>query len=144
MVQQLSAECFEPIHAQMEHKEGDKVTLKDIPDLTDVPNYRSTITIFKHFRDFETYLSQCYGVEGFPLDYDVKTRLASAHWGDSEAPRPRPGGKEPIPDFSNFKESNYQCHRFTHIIDPKYEGMVRLHNRLSWLSTRPGSMQIAA
>lgn len=72
----------------MERKEEGKVTLKDIPDLTDVPTYRSTITISKHFNDFETYLSQRYGVEGFPLDYVVRTILASASWGDFEYPWP--------------------------------------------------------
>ena len=66
MIKQLSNDHFKPIHAQMEHKEEGKVTLQDIPDLTDVPTYRSTITMSKHFRDFKTYLLQCYGVEGFP------------------------------------------------------------------------------
>jgi hypothetical protein len=66
MVQELSAECFEPIHAQMDHKEEGKVTLKDIPDLTDVPNYRSTITMFKHFRDFETTCLSAMGLRAPP------------------------------------------------------------------------------
>ena len=40
----------------MEHEEEGKVTLKDILDLTDVPTYRSTITMLKHFCDLEMYL----------------------------------------------------------------------------------------
>ena len=45
----------------MEHKEEGKVTLKDIPDLTNVPTYRSTITMSKHFCDFER---TCLSVTG--------------------------------------------------------------------------------
>ena len=71
MIKQLSNDHFEPIHAQTERKEECKVTLKDIPDLTNVLTYQSTITMSKHFHDFETYLSQHYAVEGFPLDYAV-------------------------------------------------------------------------
>lgn len=65
MIEQLSNNLFEPISAQRERKKEGKVSLKDIPDLTDVPTYRSMITMLKHFRDFETYLSQHYGV-GIP------------------------------------------------------------------------------
>ena len=66
MIDQLSNSHFEPIHAQMECEEEHKVTLKDIPDLTNVPTYQSTITMSKHLRDFKTHISQHYGVEGFP------------------------------------------------------------------------------
>ena len=82
MIEQLSNDCFKPICAQIEQKKEGKVSLKDILDLTDVPIYRSTITMLKHFRDFETYLSQRYGVEIFPLDYIAWTTLVSASRGD--------------------------------------------------------------
>ena len=125
MIELLTSEHFEPIRAQMEREEEGKVTLKAIPDLSDVPTYRSTVTMSKHFRDFETYLSQHYGVEGFPLDYVVRSSLARVSWGDFETPRPRPGGKEPMPDFFKFEESDYQCRRLAPILDPEYEGTVR-------------------
>jgi hypothetical protein len=53
----------------MEREEEGKVTVKMIRDLTDVPKWkdRGLTSTSKHFRDFETYLSQHYGVEGFPL-----------------------------------------------------------------------------
>jgi len=64
---------FEAIRAQMEREEEGKVTVKIIPDLTDVPKWkdRGSMSMSKHFRDFETYLSQHYGVEGFPLYWVV-------------------------------------------------------------------------
>ena len=54
----------------MECEEEGKMTIKKIPDLTDVPKWkdRGSTSMLQHFRDFETYLSQHYGVEGFPLD----------------------------------------------------------------------------
>ena len=79
MIQQLLALHFELICVQMELKEEGKITLKDILDLTTVLTYQSTIAMSKHFHDFETYLSQYYGVEGFPLNYIVRMSLASAH-----------------------------------------------------------------
>lgn len=59
MIEHLSKEHFEAIWAQMEQEEEGKITLKSIPDLTDVPVYRSSVTMLKHFHNFETYLSQC-------------------------------------------------------------------------------------
>ena len=66
MVSLLTKEHFEAIRVQMEREEEGKVTLKSIPDLTDVPVYQLSVTMSKHFHNFETYLSQRYGVEGFP------------------------------------------------------------------------------
>ena len=65
----LHQEHFESIHTQMEHEEEGKVTIKIIPDLTDVPKWkdRGSTTMSTHFRELETYLSHHYGVEGFPL-----------------------------------------------------------------------------
>ena len=64
---------FKAIRAQMEREEEGKVTIKMIPDLTDVPKWKDhgSTSMSKHFRDFETYLSWHYGVEGFPLDWVV-------------------------------------------------------------------------
>jgi hypothetical protein len=54
----------------MERKEEGKITIKMIPDLTNIPKWkdRGQNMMSKHFRDFETYISQYYGVKGFPLD----------------------------------------------------------------------------
>ena len=73
MIECLSKEHFEVIMVQMEQEEEGKVTLKMIPDLMDVPVYQASVTMSKHFCNFKTYLSQCYGVENFPLDYVVQS-----------------------------------------------------------------------
>jgi hypothetical protein len=64
-------------------KEG-KVTIKMIPDLTDVPKWkdRGSTSMSKHFRDFETYLSQHYGVKRFPLDWVVQPDIRPVFWVD--------------------------------------------------------------
>ena len=61
------------VSTQMECEEEGKVTIKMIPDLTDVPKWKDhgSTSMSKNFRDFKTYLSQHYGVEGFPLDWVV-------------------------------------------------------------------------
>jgi hypothetical protein len=62
----------------MECEEEGKVTIKMIPDLTDIPkwNDRGSTSMSKHVSDFETYLSQQYGAEGFPLGYVIWPKLA--------------------------------------------------------------------
>ncbi len=61
----------------MEREEEGMVTINMISDLTDIPWWKDhgLTSMSKHFRDFETYLSQHYGVEGFPLDRVVQTNL---------------------------------------------------------------------
>ena len=63
-VKVIRKQHFKPIHAQMEHEEEGKITIKDIPELMDMFMH---ISMCKHFSDFETYLSQNYEVDGFPL-----------------------------------------------------------------------------
>jgi len=70
-------EHVEPIHAQMECDEEGKATIMDIPILTDVPKYKAHTSMSKCFRDFETYLSQHYGVEGFPFNNAVHPEIAA-------------------------------------------------------------------
>jgi hypothetical protein len=51
------------------------VTIKMIPELTDVPKWKdhgTAASMSKHFRVFETYLSHHFRVEGFPLDWVVR------------------------------------------------------------------------
>jgi hypothetical protein len=49
----------------MEREEEGKITGRMIPELTNIPKWkdRGQNTMSKHFRDFETFLSQPYGVE---------------------------------------------------------------------------------
>ena len=72
-------------------------------------------------------------IEGFPLDYVIMSSLASAHWGDFKTPWRQPGGKEQMPNFFKFEESDYQCPRFAPILDLDYEGTVRAAPDLSRL-----------
>ncbi len=66
----------------MECKEEGKVTIKMIPDLTDFPKWKDQghTSISKHFHNFETHLSQHYGVKGFPLDWVVQSKLPTSCW----------------------------------------------------------------
>jgi hypothetical protein len=68
----------------------------------------------KHFRDFETFLSQHYGVDGFPLDWVVRPNLPAITWGSVTTPRAQSEGKKP--DFFCFQETNYICRNFMHIV----------------------------
>lgn len=61
----------------------------------------------KHFRDFETYLSQHYGVEGFPLDWVVRPSIKPAYWPDPIAEGDKPRGR--LPDFFKFEETDHLC-----------------------------------
>jgi hypothetical protein len=47
----------------MEFEEEGKVTIRMIPDLTDVTKWkdRGSTSMSKHFRDFKTYLSALWG-----------------------------------------------------------------------------------
>ncbi len=66
MIKFLKKEHFELMHAQMECKEHSKILLKSVSELTDILTYKSTMSMSKHIRYFESYLSTHYGVEGFP------------------------------------------------------------------------------
>jgi hypothetical protein len=76
-ISRLRPKHFESIRAQMEHEEEGNITVKMIPDLTDVPKWKDcgSTSMSKHFRVFETYLSQHYGVEGSSLDWVVRSSL---------------------------------------------------------------------
>jgi hypothetical protein len=51
----------------MEHEEEVKISVKDIPDLTDVPKYKAHVSMSKHIRDFETYCHNIMGSRDSPL-----------------------------------------------------------------------------
>lgn len=105
----LRPQLFEAIRAQMEREEEGKVTVKMIPDLTDIPKWkdRGSTSMSKHFRDFETYLSQHYGVEGFPLDWVVRPSLRPLFWADLNTPQAEQQGLRP--DFFKFEETDHRC-----------------------------------
>ena len=76
MISFLKKEHFEPMHVQMVHEEHDKISFTSVSELKDVPMYKSIMSMLKHICNFESYLSTHYGVEGFPLDYIVRPKLA--------------------------------------------------------------------
>ena len=108
-INSLRPQHFESIRAQMEREEEGKVTIKMIPDLTDIPKWkdRGSTSMSKHFRDFETYLSQHYGVEGFPLDWVVRPNLKPVFWVDLTSLQAEQRGLRP--DFFKFEETDHRC-----------------------------------
>ena len=100
----------------MEREEERKITIKMIPDLTNIPKWkdRGHNMMSKHSGDFETYLSQHYGVDGFPLDWVVQPNLPAITWGSVMTPQAQSEGKKP--DFFCFQETDYICRNFTHIV----------------------------
>ena len=84
MITLLKKDHFEPIKAQMLREENGKVALKDIGELTDIPKFKTTTSMSKHIREFETFLLNKYGVDGFPLDYVLQPKLVNILWSDLE------------------------------------------------------------
>jgi hypothetical protein len=108
-ITRLRPQHFEPIRAQMECEEEGKVTIKMIPNLTDVPmwNDSGSTSMSKHFRVFEAYLSWDYGVEGFPLDWIVRSSLQPVYWSNVMTLNAQQRGLRP--DFFQSKEMDHQC-----------------------------------
>ena len=48
MIYFLKKEHFEPMRMQMKHEEHGKISLKSISKLTDIPMYKSTMSMLKH------------------------------------------------------------------------------------------------
>jgi hypothetical protein len=90
--------------------------IKMMPELTDIPKWKDCgqNTMSNHFRDFEMYLSQHYGVKGFPLDWVVRPNLPAITWGSVTTACTQSKGKKP--DFFFCQETNYICRNFTHIV----------------------------
>jgi hypothetical protein len=65
---------FEVIRAQREKEEGRRTLLKDVASLTDIPKFTGSglTAMSRHFRAFDTYLSQRYGYDGHPLDWVIR------------------------------------------------------------------------
>jgi len=98
----------------MECEEEGKISMKDIPDLTDMPKYKAQTSMSKHFHYFEIYLSQHYRIEGFPLDYVVRPMLSVTKWTDAMIPHMYSVSANP--DFFKFDETDSYCHRFVEIV----------------------------
>jgi hypothetical protein len=105
----LRPKHFESIRAQMEREEEGKITVILIPDLTDVPKWKDpgSTSMSKHFRVFETYLSQHYGVLGFPLDWVVRSSLRPVYWSRVITLNAQQRGLRP--NFFKFEETDLQC-----------------------------------
>ena len=116
-IEWLRPEHFESIRTQMEREEEGKVTIKMIPDLTDVPKWKdrgTAASMSKHFRVFETYLSHHFGVEGFPLDWVVRPSLKPLFWNELTDRRAESMGQRP--DFFKFEMCDYYCRTLAPIV----------------------------
>ncbi|KAL3786440.1 hypothetical protein HJC23_011021 [Cyclotella cryptica] len=115
-----------------------------IPDLTDIAKWKDhgSTSMLKHFRDFETYLSQHYGVEGFPLDWVVCPKIQPVFWSEVSTLNTEQRGMKL--NFFVFEESNHRCPTMAPIVswedgihlkssDPKvhaeWESESRSHRR---------------
>ena len=92
----------------MEHEEERKITIKMIPNLMNMPKGKDCgqNMMSKHFRDFETYLSQRYGVERFPLGWLVRLNLPAITWSLVTAARMQSKGKKIY--FFCLQEANHR------------------------------------
>lgn len=62
----LKRDHFKGSRALMERKEHRKISLKDIPDLMDIPKHKSTMSVSTHIQDFKSYLVTYFGDECSP------------------------------------------------------------------------------
>jgi hypothetical protein len=100
----------------MECEEEGKLTIKMIPDLTDVLKWkdRGSASMSKHFRVFETYLSHHFGVEGFLLDWVMRPKLKPVFWAELTDHRADSMGLPP--DFFKFEMCDYYCRMIAPIV----------------------------
>ena len=126
MITLLKKEHFEPIKAQMLREEHGKVALKDISELTDIPKFKTTTSMSKHIREFETFLSTKYGVDGFPLDYVLRPKLVDRPMSDLEdrIPDRWQYPTKTMPDFFDFAQTDEICRRWAPIIVGNRAGTV--------------------
>jgi len=80
------------------------------------------MTTSKHFPNIETFLSQHYGVEGFPLGYVVQHSFAAAHWSEELALHCM--STCVTLKFFNFHETDFYYFKFADIV--LYEDTVHL------------------
>ena len=102
------------------------MTLKNINELTDIPKFKSTMSMSKHIRKFETFLSTKYGVDGFPLDYVLRAKLADmliSHL-DERIPDRWQMPTKTMPGFFDFVQTDEICRRWAPIIVRGHAAMV--------------------
>jgi hypothetical protein len=82
----------------------------------DIPKWkdRGSTSMSKHFRDIETYLSQHDGVDGFPLDWVVRTNLQPVFWANLPSLQAEQCGLRP--DFFKFEEMDHRCRVLASIV----------------------------
>ena len=95
------------MHAQMKHEEHGKISLKSVSELTDIPTYKSTMIMSTNIRNFESYLSTHYGVEGFPLDFVMRLKLAHLPWHMMSPQNLRGKMYNAFPDFFQVDETDF-------------------------------------
>lgn len=64
----------------MEHNECGTISPKSIFELTDIPMYKSTMSMSKHIHDFESDMVTHYRIEGVPVYYVVQPKLMHLLW----------------------------------------------------------------
>ena len=102
------------------------MALKDIGELTDIPKFKSSTSMSKHIREFETFLSNKYGVDGFPLDYALRQKLVDRPMSDLEdrIPDRWQYPTKTMPDFFDFAQTDEICRRWAPIIVGNQAGTV--------------------
>ena len=126
MITLLKKEHFEPIKAQMAQEEHGKVALKDIGELTDILKFESSTSMLKHILEFKTFLSNKYGVDGFPLDHVLWRKLVNTPWSalDDRTPDRWQMPHRTMPDFFNFAQTDEHCCKWAPIIRQDKTGTV--------------------
>ena len=102
------------------------VALKNISELTDIPKFKTTTSMSKHIREFETFLSNKYRDNGFPLDYVLRPKLVNAPWNmlDARTPDRWQMPHKTMPNFFDFAQTDEHCCRWVLIIRRDKTGMV--------------------
>ena len=97
----------------MLREEHGKVALNDIGELTDIPKFKTTTSMSKHIREFETFFSNKYGVDEFPLDYVLWPKLVNTPWSilDKCTLDRWQMPHRTMPDFFDFAQTDEHCHR---------------------------------
>ena len=82
----------------------------------EIPKWKdcSLTSMSKHFRDFGTYLSLLYGVEGFPLDWVVRPQVRPVYWSNLTTLSAHQHGKRP--NFYAFEETDHRCQTIVPIV----------------------------
>ena len=80
----------------------------------------------KHIHEFKTFLSNKYGVDGFPLDYILWPKLVNTPWSDLDDRTPDRWQipHRTMPDFFDFAQMDEHCCKWAPIIRQDKTGTV--------------------